>query len=142
MNIIRELQIHFKDKIKSIDERSRKRIYLDIDKQDLPSFTKLITKVLGARFITATGIHIPNDFVILYHFSFDEMNKIVTARVFLGKDAPEVDTISTILKAGEWIEREMCELIGINFKGHQNLKRLLLDDDWPQGDYPLRHEKK
>jgi len=37
-----------------------------------------------------------------------------------------------------WIEREMHELLGVNFPGHPNLKKLLLPDDWPDGVYPLR----
>ena len=36
----------------------------------------------------------------------------------------------------------MNELIGIQFAGHPNIKRLLLPDDWPQGVYPLRTDYK
>jgi NADH:ubiquinone oxidoreductase subunit C len=34
----------------------------------------------------------------------------------------------------------MWEMLGINFSGHPNLKRLLLADDWPEGKYPLRQD--
>ena len=36
----------------------------------------------------------------------------------------------------------MHEILGINFKGHPDLKRLLLPDDWPDGVYPLRRDYK
>ena len=142
MNVAREIQIHFGDKLKSIEERSRKRIYVEVEREHIPAFAKLIIKVLGARFITASGVHTPNGFEILYHFSFDGLNKIVTAKTYLDAKKPEIETISNIIEAANWIEREMWELLGINFRNHPNLKRLLLDDDWPEGDYPLRHEKK
>ncbi|MHC1629175.1 MAG: NADH-quinone oxidoreductase subunit C [Candidatus Nezhaarchaeales archaeon] len=32
----------------------------------------------------------------------------------------------------------MHDLMGIVFKGHPNLERLVLPDDWPEGVYPLR----
>ena len=41
----------------------------------------------------------------------------------------------------EWIEREIWEMLGINFKGHPNLKRLLLAEDWPEDKYPLRNKQ-
>jgi NADH-quinone oxidoreductase subunit C len=53
---------------------------------------------------------------------------------------PEIDSITPIFPGAEWIEREMWEMLGINFSGHPNLKRLLLADDWPEGKYPLRQD--
>jgi len=44
------------------------------------------------------------------------------------------------MKCAEWIEREIHEMFGVNFKGHPNLKHLLLKDDWPEGNYPLRRD--
>ena len=32
----------------------------------------------------------------------------------------------------------MNELLGIEFKGHPEMKRLLLPEEWPAGVYPLR----
>jgi NADH-quinone oxidoreductase subunit C len=40
--------------------------------------------------------------------------------------------------AAEWIEREMWELLGIKFLGHPDLRHLLLSDDWPEDNFPLR----
>jgi len=33
-------------------------------------------------------------------------------------------------------------LLGIDFKGHPNLKPLLLPENWPEGVYPLRRDYK
>ena len=46
-----------------------------------------------------------------------------------------------LIPGAEWIEREMHDLYGINFKNHPRLERLILADDWPEGNYPLRKEK-
>jgi Ni,Fe-hydrogenase III component G len=34
----------------------------------------------------------------------------------------------------------MHDILGIGFANHPNLRRLILNDDWPQGVYPLRKE--
>jgi len=57
------------------------------------------------------------------------------------KDKPEIDSLAQLFPGAEWIEREIWELLGINFSGHPNLRHLLLIDEWPQGEYPLRHQK-
>ncbi|MHC5035633.1 MAG: NADH-quinone oxidoreductase subunit C [Planctomycetota bacterium] len=40
------------------------------------------------------------------------------------------------------MEREMNDLLGIVFEGHPDPRRLILADDWPEGVYPLRRDKK
>ena len=78
---------------------------------------------------------------ILYHFSFDTTGEMVTVRILLpDKNKLEIESMSSIIKGAEWIEREIFELLGVKFLGHPNLKRLLLADDWPEGQYPLRRE--
>ncbi len=128
-------------KIKEWREYSSRRIYFSIDKQDVLSTVSFLFGELGLRFATASGTHTPRGFEILYHFSVDKNPEIYSVRVSLD-DAkhPEVDSITPLFPGAEWIEREMWELLGINFKNHPNLKKLLLPDDWPGDTYPLRHE--
>ncbi len=79
---------------------------------------------------------------ILYHFTIEEINLLVSLRVKLSKANPEVDSLTPSFEAANWIEREMHEILGINFKGHPDMRKLLLPDDWPQGVYPLRTDYK
>ena len=81
-------------------------------------------------------------FEVLYHLSYYQEDKFFSLRVKLGRDNPEVPSISKIIKGAEWIEREMWELLGIKPVGHPELKRLLLDEDWPKKVYPLRKDFK
>jgi len=75
---------------------------------------------------------------ILYHFTFDEVNLTTTFRTKLDKNHLEIESLAPLFKGADWIEREIHEMLGINFKGHPNLTRLLLPDEWPEGVYPLR----
>ena len=141
MNIRDNIKERLGDKIKSWQEVSRCRIYLSVDKSDIFEIVKFFFRELKMRFATASGVDTPEGLEVLYHFSYDCSGEIYTLRVLLeNKKHPEIDSITPLFQGAEWIEREMWELLGIKFKGHPNLKRLLLADDWPEGDYPLRRE--
>jgi NADH-quinone oxidoreductase subunit C len=51
---------------------------------------------------------------------------------------PEVDSVADLFLTAEWHERECYDLMGIWFKGHPDLRRILLPDAWD--GYPLRKE--
>lgn len=77
---------------------------------------------------------------ILYHFTVEEIDLVISLRVTLPKTKLEINSLTSVFTAARWIEREIHELLGINFIGHPELKRLLLPEDWPQGVYPLRKD--
>ncbi len=129
-------------KIISWVERSPKRIYFSVKPGDIREVTVFLFKELGLRFATASGYDTPGGIEILYHFSLDKEGIIFSVRVLLeDKEKLEIDSIGNLFKGAEWIEREIWELLGVNFKGHPNLKHLLLIDDWPEGKHPLRHDE-
>ena len=141
MEIKERIKEGLSNKIVSWDEKSGRRIYFSVKKEDIRDTVKFLFKELGLRFSIATGIDTPSGFEILYHFSFDELGIFYSVRVLIeDKKHPQIDSIAPIFPGAEWIEREIWEMLGINFVGHPNLKRLLLAEDWPQGDYPLRSE--
>ena len=140
--ILKRIKDKFGGRIKKFFEKSRKRIYIDIDQKDITAFAEFIFKELEARFSTATCVDMPKGMEILYHFGFDEAGIVVSLRAYLDKNNPEIESITPIMKGAEWIEREIHELFGVEFKNHPNLKRLLLPDGWPEGLYPLRRDYK
>jgi len=141
MDILKEIKHSLSKKILKTKEQSERSIYFDIDKKDIVEVAKLLFKAMGLRFTTATGIDTPKGFEIIYHFADDKNGKLVNFRVLIeDKKKPEIDSIAKFIKAAEWIEREIWELLGINFIGHPDLRHLLLIDDWPKEEFPLRHD--
>lgn len=51
---------------------------------------------------------------------------------------PVVPTVSGLWDAAHWQEREVFDLLGVEYDGHPDLRRLFLEDDW-QG-FPLRKD--
>ncbi len=138
-SIIPEVKEKLGNKIINFFEKNKQRYYIEIKPDDIKDCAKILFEDLGFRLSTASGVDCEDCFEILYHFSYDKTGEIVSLRVKIkDKKNPEIDSITPILRGAEWIEREIWELLGINFKGHPNLKHLLLSDDWPEGKYPLR----
>jgi NADH:ubiquinone oxidoreductase subunit C len=87
--------------------------------------------------ITARDTH--NEFQILYHFFFNGV--LITIRTSCSKENPTIESIVPIFPGAILYERELNDLLGIKAKGHPDLRRLLLPDDWV-GGHPLRKDWK
>jgi Ni,Fe-hydrogenase III component G len=140
--VLKHLKTKFKDDIVEILDKSPQRVYIEIKPESIVKVGTYIFKDLKARFNIASGTDIRFNFEILYHFSIEDINLLISLRVKLPKDKPQIDSLAPYFKAVNWIEREMHELLGIDFKGHPDMRKLLLPDDWPEGVYPLRADYK
>ncbi|MBN1383856.1 MAG: NADH-quinone oxidoreductase subunit C [Elusimicrobia bacterium] len=139
MGTVEQIKKKLGNKIKKFEEKNPRRYYIDMLPEDIVNVSEFLFNDLKLRFIICSGTDRRDGIEILYHFAEDKTGKVVSVRVLItDKENPEIETISGVIKGAEWIEREMWELLGINFKGHPNLKHLLLRDDWPSCNYPLR----
>jgi NADH-quinone oxidoreductase subunit C len=84
-------------------------------------------------------------FHIVYHFYSHSQNVILCIRVPLNGNSPVIPTIETVYPNANWQEREIWDMFGIRFEGHNDLRRILMPEDWrgyPQRkDYPLGYEE-
>ncbi|MGI9592283.1 MAG: NADH-quinone oxidoreductase subunit C [Myxococcota bacterium] len=124
----------------AFEERSERRVYIEVAAEEVPVATRLLLEEHGARFQTASGVDTPSGFEILYHWAFDRLGLVVSLRTLLPRDEPEIESIAKLCTAAEWVEREMWELLGIRFRNHPDMRHLLLADDWPAGRHPLRRD--
>ena len=123
-------------------EHNDNRIYVDIPPEALVTCSKYLFEEKGARFIIASAVDTPRGGIeIIYHFDFFQLPQVFSLRIFLEKHSLVVETLTGIIKGAEWIEREIAELFGVTFRNHPNPIHLLLPEDWPEGNYPLRRDQ-
>ena len=139
---INSIKEKFSGQITEFLEHNKQRYYISIDKKDLLDVVRFVFKDLGARYIIVSALDTPQAIEMVYHFSFDKSGKVVSIRTFLSRENPEVESISAIVTGAQWIEREMHDILGVNFLNHPDPRRFLMSDDWPEGVYPLRKEFK
>ena len=82
-------------------------------------------------------------FGVVYNLYSHKHHDRITLKVLLADDlAPAIDSVSTVWSTANWHEREIYDMMGIRFKGHPDLRRILMPGDWvghPQRkDYPLK----
>ena len=94
----------------------------------------------GSRLVTATGLEVRDGMDVLYHWAFEPPGVIITFKALAVRPDLTLESIANIVPAANWIEREMYDLLGINFSNHPDMRRLLLDDSWPEGVHPLRKD--
>ncbi|WP_136601049.1 NADH-quinone oxidoreductase subunit D-related protein [Salinigranum halophilum] len=72
----------------------------------------------------------------IYHLtSYDDRTREVSVVVPTAKDAPKSQTAEPVFRTADWHEREAYDLVGIEYEGHPDLRRILLPETW-QG-HPL-----
>jgi NADH-quinone oxidoreductase subunit C len=59
-------------------------------------------------------------------------------KVKVSEDAPVIDSVTGVWRTADWHEREAYDMFGIRFRGHPNLKRILMWEGYPY--YPLRKD--
>ncbi len=78
---------------------------------------------------------------LIYHLTGPH-RLVLALAIDIPRDKPEVATTSDILPPAGIYERQIHDLLGITFRGHPDLKRIILNEDWPEGEYPLRKDWK
>jgi len=51
---------------------------------------------------------------------------------------PEVDSVTPFWAGADWLEREVWDMFGIRFRGHPDLKRILMYEEFV--GHPLRKD--
>ena len=84
-------------------------------------------------------------FGVSYLLHARKNNARLRLRVLLPGHKPRLASVSAVWPAAEWPEREAFDLMGIEFTGHPDLRRILMPADWEghplRKDYALGYEE-
>ena len=124
-------------------EIKHNQIYLETDKDDLVDvclFLKTNKDTKFRQLIDITVVDYPERnqrFDLVYLFLSHEFNQriIVTYKV---NENEIINSLTSIFPAANWMEREVFDMYGINFKDHPDLRRILTDYGFE--GHPLRKD--
>jgi NADH-quinone oxidoreductase subunit C len=91
-----------------------------------------------------TCVHFPmrkdEPLEIVYNLYSISRNERVRLKASIA-EAAGVESVTSVWPSANWMEREVYDLFGVNFKNHPDLRRILLPPDWEghplRKDYPL-----
>lgn len=79
-----------------------------------------------------------NTMEVVYNLYSIPFNIHVMLKVVLPRENPVIDSVTSIWRTADWHEREAYDMLGIEFTGHPDLRRILLPADWH--GFPLRKD--
>jgi len=103
-----EVKNKLSGKIKNWEVKNPKRVYFEIDKNDIKEIARKLYKDFGMRLSTITGIDNEKNFELIFHFGMDKTGELFNVRAFINdKTNPEIDSLVDLFKASDWVEREI-----------------------------------
>jgi formate hydrogenlyase subunit 5 len=121
----------------SLDERAGV-CRIECRPEQLPEICAWLTRDLGFAFATLVAEERPA-WSLTYVFYKDGGSPWVYVALHPGGRGPTIPSISGVVDAADWHEREVEDLFGIVFEGHPRLGEFILHEDWPEGAAPMRH---
>lgn len=90
--------------------------------------------------ITGVDLGIEQNLEVRYNFHSMKLKHKIEIRIAVERKRPSIPSVEQVWRIADWFEREVYDMYGIRFKGHRDLRRMLLPDDWKS--WPLRKDYK
>ena len=142
INLEKKINSELSTKINS-SKIKHNHLYLNIDANDLLDimlFLKTNKNTMFRQLIDITAVDYPQNekrFKLVYLLLSHEFNQ----RILLDYNINEkeiVNSITSVFPSANWMEREVFDMYGINFKNHPDLRRILTDYGFK--GHPLRKD--
>ena len=155
-----ETRVHLVDKMKNLENLEKKinselttkinktiikhnQLYIEINKEDLIDVTQFIKTNHDTKFRQLIDITVvdypekPQRFTVVYLFLSHEFNQRLILKYYISENEV-ISSLTSIFPAANWMEREVFDMYGVNFKGHPDLRRILTDYEFE--GHPLRKD--
>ncbi|QHW32552.1 protein NuoC [Paenibacillus rhizovicinus] len=85
-----------------------------------------------------SGVDYETHLEVVYHLVSLQSGQEITVKVKTNREAASVPSVVPVWETANWNEREIYDLLGIDFPGHPDLRRIMMPDNWV--GYPLRKD--
>lgn len=108
--------------------------------EQLASVALILREQLGYVYLSmVTAVDWPDRIEVIYLiFSLDHPHGVLLKSNLPREELPSCPSLTTVWPGAEFQEREVYDLMGVNFVGHPDMTRILTEDDFP--GHPLRKD--
>lgn len=137
--VLRELKERFPGSALDASRVKPGLVRARIRREDLYEACRHLRDALGFEHMSMiSAVDYPERFEVVYHISSYRNNMMLELITATPKDDPTVDSVSSLWGGANWQEREAYDLMGITFKDHPKLERILMLKDTLY--HPLRKD--
>lgn len=137
MNSAEELKYVLPASVVSVGVQTNKPLAV-VKKEDILKVAEKIKEMGFDNLSVITGVDCVDRIEVIYNFFSYKKKLNLAIKVILDNKSPEIDSVTSVWKVADWLERETYDLVGVKFNGHPNLKRILLPEGWI--GHPLRKD--
>ena len=146
MNKIEDLEKKINSELTTKIKESKilyNQLYLSINSEDLLDVILLLKTNKDTKFkqlIDITAVDYPENqkrFKIVYLLLSHELNQRIILSFFINENQ-QISSLTKIFPSANWMEREVFDMYGVNFKNHPDLRRILTDYGFE--GHPLRKD--
>lgn len=141
IEIIERLKRDLGPEALEVTNPDRRRIFLKVGPGDLVAAVTLLRDKYDCAYLaTISGLDKGEAFEILYHFASPAAN--INVRTEVPKASPHIDSITAVIPGAILYERELQDMFGLVIDRLPDPRPLVVPDDWPAGNFPLRKDWK
>jgi NADH-quinone oxidoreductase subunit C len=129
------------DRVGEITNPAVRRIFVRVDPANILEAVKVLKEALDFAYLaTISGVDLGQSFEILYHFA--NQHSQLNVRTQVPKSNAHLESICPVIPGAVLYERELQDMFGLVVDHNPDPRPLVVPDDWPPGNYPLRKDWK
>jgi len=141
LEIIGIIKDGLKEKALDIQNPAARRIFFRTDIAHLREAARFLKEKLGCDYLaTISGVDKGENFEIIYHFA--NQFACINLRTLTLRSLPHIPSICPEIPGAVLYERELQDMFGMVVDGIPDPRPLVLPDDWPANNFPLRKDWK
>ncbi len=120
--------------------------WIEVEAGSVPEILGFLKEEEGLKFdllLMVTGVDRPaaeggGSIEVVYHLLSTVEGHQLVLKAVLPRDKPACPSAAGVYPAALWHERETYDMLGVEFTGHPDLRRILCPEDWV--GHPLRKD--